>query len=113
MRNWIISANWRDGRRATNKWLVRRSDQSPQEAVACSTVHAKGVIFCPATEYETGFGCSIVGFANEVLPESGSIPEGSTPIKFNFNKFINGDGQEVPEVNELFLSADWSMYAVV
>jgi hypothetical protein len=112
MRSWIISANYRD-RSSPYKWLVRRSDQQPQEAVAYKTVRAKGVIFCPSTAYESGFGCSVVAFAHEVVTEG---PEHTIKLKFTGpsggNLFVDETGKAHEEVAELFLGNEGEITAV-
>lgn len=111
-RKWIISANYRD-RSSAYKWLVRRSDQSPQEAKAFKSVRAKGVIFCPSTAYESGFGCSVVAFADEVVTEG---PEHTITLKFTGpdggNNFVDGDGKVHEEVAELYLGEHGEITAV-
>jgi hypothetical protein len=109
---WIISANYRD-RSSQYRWLVRRMDQSPQEAVAYETVHAKGIIFCPSTAYETGFGCSVVAYAHEVTT---SGPEKTVKLRFagpeGNNKFVDEEGVAHEELAEMTLGADGSIVGV-
>jgi len=108
----VISANYRD-RDSDYRWLVRRSAQRPEDAKAFKTVRAKGVIFCPSTDYERGFGCTIVIYAHEVETEG----EEPTKIKLRFrgpgyNDFVDETGKVHEQVAELFLGADGTMEAV-
>lgn len=114
MRAFVISANYRD-RSSPNKWLVRRSNEHPDLAVERSTVHAKGVIFCPSTDYETGFGCTVVAYADEVMDE-GSAPENAVKLRFTGpggnNDFVDGDGKSHEELAELHLGANGEIMGV-
>lgn len=111
---YVISANYRD-RNSVNKWLVRRSSQHPDEAVERSTVHAKGVIFCPSTEFETGFGCTVVAYAEEVMDE-GSAPENAIDLRFtgmlDGNNFVDASGKVHEQLAELHLGADGKIKGV-
>lgn len=110
----VISANYRD-RDSVNKWLVRLSSEHPDKAVERSTVHAKGVIFCPSTEFETGFGCSVVAYAEEVMDE-GSVPENAIDLRFTGhlgnNDFVDASGKVHEQLAELHLGADGKIKGV-
>lgn len=113
MRSYIISANYRDRSNVEARWLVRRADQSPEEAQAVSEVRAKGVIFCPSTGYEEGFGCTVVAFADEVEFE----PSNAERVNLRFrgpgyNDFVDGNGKTHLEVAELYLGSDGSIQCV-
>lgn len=114
MRQFVISANYRD-HSSPNKWLVRRSNEHPDLAVERSTVHAKGVIFCPSTDYEMGFGCSVVAYAEEVMYE-GSVPENTISLRFTGrsgnNDFVDGDGKTHKQLAELHLGANGEIMGV-
>lgn len=114
MRAYVISANYRN-RDSANKWLVRRSDEVPEMAVERSTVHAKGVIFCPSTDYEAGFGCTVVAYAHEVM-EEGSAPENAVSLRFTGprgdNDFVDESGKSYPELAELHLGANGEIKGV-
>jgi len=114
MRSFVISANYRN-RDSANKWLVRRSNEHPDLAVERSSVHAKGVIFCPSTDYETGFGCTVVAYADEVM-EEGSAPENAVKLWFTGprgdNDFVDEGGKSYPELAELHLGANGEIMGV-
>lgn len=80
-----------------------------------STVHAKGVIFCPSTDYETGFGCTVVAYADEVMDE-GSAPENAVKLRFTGpdgnNDFVDGNDKSYPELAELHLGANGEIMGV-
>lgn len=56
---YTISANYLD-RSSPFRWLVRREDQTPQEAIACKRVVAVNVSFKSASHVESALGCSEV-----------------------------------------------------
>lgn len=109
MKKWIISANYRD-RNSPYRWLVRARDERPEAAVAYKSVRAKGVEFARSSEFEAGFGCTIVAQADEFVAE-GPEPRGHR-LRFDFDQFLNQAGNPVRSAGELHLDADGTMTAV-
>jgi hypothetical protein len=81
MMKYVISANYRD-KDSPFKWLVREEGVAPENAVPHKIVRAKGVIFCPSSTYETGFGCSVVAFAEELMDEASAVPDEAVQLTF-------------------------------
>lgn len=111
MKKYVISANYRD-RNSPNKWLVRLATEHPDKAVERATVHAKGVIFCPSSDFETGFGCTVVAYADEIVEEA-SDPENSINIKFVKPDFVDDDGNVHVELAEMHLAADGTIKGLI
>jgi hypothetical protein len=111
----IVSANYLD-RESPERWLVRDSSQ-PEAAVAHRGVIAHGVAFCPASDYEAGFGCNVVAHCENAIggSEDVAIPEGATPLKLvkKIGLFFNEDYSLVVETCDILnLRSDGSTYAV-
>lgn len=74
---YIIAANYLD-RTSPLKWLVRREDQTPQEALACLTVKANNVTFELASGPERALGCVSIAVTEEeptfTLLEAPTLP---------------------------------------
>lgn len=60
--NYVISANYLN-RDSDQPWLLRHINQPASEAVPCSAIVAQNVRFGESGQYEAGFGCSKVAFA--------------------------------------------------
>mgnify|MGYP003436407028 CR=1 FL=1 len=65
MSKFVVSANYRD-RNSQYKWLVRRIDEPIEKAVACEIVNCSGVTFGDSNKEESGFGCNIVAYCENV-----------------------------------------------
>lgn len=111
MKKYVISANYRD-RNSPNKWLVRLATEHPDNAVERATVHAKGVIFCPSSDFETGFGCTVVAYADEIV-EEGSAPENSIKLRFEKPDFVDDNNKVYEELAEMHLAADGSIMGLI
>lgn len=61
---YIIAANYLD-RTSPLKWLVRREDQTSQEAIACLTVKANNVTFEESSGPERALGCVSIAVTYE------------------------------------------------
>jgi len=110
MSQFIISANYRD-RQSPNKWLVRRQDEPLSKAIEVASLKATGVRFTGSNLSESGFGCSIVGVADEVQY---TLPQPKlTPLRFSGSSFKTEDHERVDEVKSLILSDDGSALAVL
>lgn len=110
----IVSGNWRDGRRGDTPWLLRDADQHPDQGKAVSTVYATGVIFCPSSRHENGFGCTIVGLCKTAVDE---IPDGvmkrAVPLTFSRHRYgFLSEDRLVSVCAELILQADGKIFAV-
>lgn len=103
--NYVISANYRD-RSSPNKWLVRLANEHPSKAVERSTVHAKGVTFGVSSDYEDGFGCSAVAYAEELMDEA-VVPEGTINLRFDtfHNEFVDEFEKSYENLIEIHLNA--------
>lgn len=100
---YIIAANYLD-RASPLKWLVRREDQTPQEALACVTVKANNVTFEQASGPERALGCVSIAVTNEEptytlpppptpAPVAITLPEGhewSNPDEVSESKIPEG-----------------------
>ena len=111
---YIVSANYRD-RKSSLRWLIRDAGQKPDEAQAVSAIFATGVIFCPASDYEVGFGCSTVAHCRFAVEGRGERVTDATRIHFDgyggFYTVVNGQNQYVDGVAQLELRADGSIHA--
>ena len=109
MSKFIVSANYRD-RDSKYKWLVREEGQKPQEAIAVLAVICVGVAFCPATDWETGFGCSTIALCDDVSYKAEDVEPVEVDLKFSGHSFYNGKNV-VETVAELTLGSDGKMKA--
>lgn len=116
----IISANYLD-RNSPYRWLVRREDQTPKQAVACKAVKAVNVQFV-YTDYnspESALGCVRVAVTSETPVIEGVQPPPAPTVRLSFSggSFIVNDGekrgQEITSAKELNLAADGGMHAVL
>lgn len=112
----IVSANYRD-RSSANRWLLRKWGQPPEKATAHQAIVASGVVFCPSTAFESGFGCSTVAYCEHAagFDESQALPEGAVRLRFVGDSFyVNGDGsRHVEKCAQLILMSDGAMYAIL
>lgn len=117
----IVSANYKD-REAPEKWLFRKKDQPPKNAVACKCLKAIGVVFKDSSDREQGFGCTKVAFCESVesyatIPDNMSDTSNLFGIGFNENQggyfFDKKTGLELTEVPVLYLYPDGKMFTNV
>jgi len=111
----IVSRNYRD-RSSPKYWLLREWDQEPQEAKEYEAVVATGIAFCPSTSYESGFGCSTVGFCTSAigLNQAPDLPEEAEPIRFDGVDFRRvADNSQISWCEQLILLQDGKMHAVL
>lgn len=111
----IVSANYRD-RSHIDHWLLRGFKEKPEKAVAYRAVTAKGIVFCSSTQFESGFGCSVVGWCESAVghTKDPALPKNAVRIKFSGSSFYRADSNEdVPRCDRLILLSDGSMYAVL
>lgn len=84
--NFIVSANYRD-RSSPLRWLLRSGGSEPVEASPFTALVANGVEFCPSSDYEEGFGCSIVAYCDGAQGFADNadvmIPDGAIRISFD------------------------------
>lgn len=71
--SFTVSANYRD-RSSAYKWLVRRTEDPIEKAVACQEVRARGVVFGPSNASEEGFGCKQVAVCESVSVDGTEVP---------------------------------------
>ena len=136
MSKFVVSANYRD-RTSPYKWLVRESGKPLDTAVACKEVVAHNVEFVQSTDGEYGFGCFVVGIADEasvIDPEpkpelSQEIPAQEVTLKpepmqemaqltfYNdgnrWNAGFRHGETPVSKVKRLELKADGAMFALL
>ncbi len=106
----IVSANYLD-RKSKKRWLVRDEKDDPQDAEAHQEVVLTGVRFGRAPIYEQGFGCSIVAFAETATPTKGKPNRDEVRLTFDWNRFVDGNGNTVATCDSLRLTSDGKMYA--
>ena len=109
MSKFIVSSNYRD-RSSKYKWLVREEGQMPELAIAVLAVTCIGVAFCPATDWETGFGCSTIALCDDVSYKAEDVEPVEVPLTFSGHSFYNGK-TAVDTVDELTLTSDGKMKA--
>lgn len=108
----IVSANYRD-RQSAQKWLVRDADSHPDAAEPCAAVIATGVAFCPASDHEIGFGCSIVAYCDTAVSSESLEAQdvtGGKRVHFNVDGFYDEEKNPVESCDRLILNADGSMF---
>jgi len=114
----IVSANYND-RESPYRWLVRDEGQHPSEAVAFMSVVLTNAIFCPSSDHESGFGCSIVAFCDEAIGSNNDVSPDTkklsiTILNFSGTVFYDPEtDQNVPSCKTLVLNTDGSMQAEV
>jgi hypothetical protein len=109
----VVSANYRNREDYINRWLVRGKKDKIDKARPAKNIYATRVVFRPSGA-ESGFGCSIVGFA-ETATVGGAVPKkvltSVFPIKFDFDTFYNKvSGEKVTKCEHLILRPDGSMW---
>jgi hypothetical protein len=112
MKQFIISANYRDRNDKSRRWLVREKGAPLFSAIAVKSVEAESVEFAPSDAPEQGFGCRRVAIASgDVIWEAGEEPP--VPLRFDGTDFVDSEGEIVEKVKRLTLGADGSMLAVL
>lgn len=91
MRGFVVSANYFE-RNSVFRWLIRRADEHPTEAIGCRRVDLRDVAFCPSSAYEDGFGCKVIAEASDAKPMRHAIAEESREswraLEFSANRFV-------------------------
>lgn len=112
--SYTISANYRN-RKSEYKWLVRKTDEPVEKAIAVKTVTAKKVRFSDSNRIEEGFGCKVVAITESAVWTDAEKPAPvPAQIYFDYTRFVNPlTGNMVRETEELRLAADGSMMALL
>lgn len=109
----VISSNHNEDRHKF-PWTVR--DEKENVLHKCKYVHAVNVRFTNSRSQsiEWGFGCMIVGLAENALFDgySNTPVPGDSTLQFKGTHFTDNDGERVDRVNELILSSDGKMFHV-
>lgn len=104
---YIVSANYLDRSDKEHPWLIRKPDQTVEQATRVSSLTATNVRFADSGELENGFGCTIVAAAESVNMDSVPTHPVGQSLRFAGNKFIaKATGERVDSVDTLVLSAD-------
>lgn len=109
----IISRNYLN-RNSAYKWLVRDQNEPKEKAVACKAVKAGNIEFKASNEWESGFGCSTVAWAEDaeiIDPELKATDK--TELKFNGQSFETSDGRHVRKARALELTPEGKMLAAL
>jgi hypothetical protein len=112
----IIARNFYN-REDSLKWLIRDNHQEAKLAGAVAMILALNVTFAESTAYESGFGCSVVAYADSAEWNSDryevreySDHKDAARIRFNGHTFTDVDGNTITGCDRLFLLADGEMY---
>jgi hypothetical protein len=108
--SWVVSANYLDRDNGGRRWLARRSNvpMAEIERDGRPTVYARDVEFHESSTYETGFGCMLVAFAEELLTEPRIVE--LERLTFIFSGFVTASGNYVWKCEYLELRADGSIW---
>ncbi len=114
MSKFIVTANYKD-RQSPEMWLVRKADESIDNAVPCKRVRMCGVRFETSSIAEAGFGCFTVAVCDsaEVVPDDAPVVLGERPLVFDGAKFTTARGTYVGQAREMQLHANGAIDATL
>jgi hypothetical protein len=114
----VVSANYLN-RGAEDKWLMRESEQKPEESTTCKAIVATGITF-QQSSVERGFGCRMVAMCESATQHDSltereiAEDEEEIPLRFDGRCFVSELNQKyVHSCDELRLSPDGRMVAIV
>ncbi len=109
----IISPNYRN-RSSQYKWLIRDESEPIEAAKACKRITAENVKFVASRE-ESGFGCYIVGKADQAEGHDfqPDRSEQGSALHFNGRYFEDAKGNAIQAVDSLMLNDDGTIFGKV
>jgi hypothetical protein len=107
---YIVSENYLD-RESAYPWLIRREDESINEARACKAVSMSDVKFVASKE-EVGFGCAVVASCGKAVGKFFEDQKDLERIRFSGNAFYRkGGGDEIESASLMELLPSGAMFA--
>ncbi len=112
--SYTIARNYRD-RKSSYKWLVRKTDEDIEKAIAVKSVNAGNVRFELSNRREEGFGCKVVAVAETATWQDPEPFTENVELIFDYDKFRRNDNINVVvrEAKEITLTANGAIYALL
>ena len=115
MSGFIVSGNYLE-RDSRFRWLIRKSEELSDHAVACRAIALTNVSMRPSNEIEYGFGCQVVAAAELATPAIATLSRPNDATRLFFKEtfsspgFRDGNDVLIHSFDRMWLLSDGSVW---